>query len=159
MTRIWIISVFLLSMFLLMLILLMISPQSDVVFRICLCSCRYYILVFNLHRFPAKWLLHKMLYWKDRSNLRKNCFSLHIARNNPRAEKRRNFTAHNISLCPSLYVWQNHKYFKNKVQVSIKTFEKKNVAKQRNRNTQVKGIGNSLRNLLPTQIVSLVSNI
>ena len=112
-------------MFLLMLILLMISPQSDVVFRICLCSCRYYILVFNLHRFPAKWLLHKMLYWKDRSNLRKNCFSLHIARNNPRAEKRRNFTAHNISLCPSLYVWQNHKYFKNKVQVSIKTFEKK----------------------------------
>ena len=67
---------------------------------------------------------NKMLYWKDRSNLRNNCFSLHIARNNPRAEERRNFTAHNISLCPSLYVWQNHKYFKNKVQVSIKTLEK-----------------------------------
>ena len=60
-TRTWIMSVFLLSMFLLMLILLMISPHSVVVFRLCLCSCRLYILVLKLHHFPAKWLLHKML--------------------------------------------------------------------------------------------------
>ena len=68
---------------------------------------------------------------KDRLNLRNNCFSSHIARNNPSAEKRRNYTAHNILLCPILYVWQNHKYFNN-VQMSMRTLEKHDLPKQRN---------------------------
>ena len=54
-----------------------------------------------------------------------NCFSLHIASNNLSAKKRRKFTARNASLCPSLNVWENHKYFTNKLQVSMRTWKNK----------------------------------
>ena len=54
-----------------------------------------------------------------------NCFSSHIERNNLRGKKRHKFTARNASLCRSLYVWENHKYFNNKVQVSMRTWKNK----------------------------------
>ena len=54
-----------------------------------------------------------------------NCFSSHIERNNLRGKKRRKFTARNASLCRSLYVWENHKYFNNKVLVSMRTWKNK----------------------------------
>ena len=66
-----------------------------------------------------------------------NCFCLHIASNNLSAKKRRKFTARNASLYHSLYVWENHKYFNNKVQVSMRTWKNKTL----------------LRELSPTQIL------
>ena len=36
-------------------------------------------------------------------------------------------------MCPSLYVWENHKYFNNKVQVSMRTWKNK------------KGLGNTIK--------------
>ena len=114
-------------------------------YRFCLRICRWYKLIFDLHRFPTKRLLHSMLlqiYWT-------NCFSLHIASNNLSAKKRRKFTARNASLCPSLNVWENHKYFNNKLQVSMRTWKNK------------KDLATLLRELSPTQILIglLISNI
>ena len=122
-------SVFLLPMFLLILLSLTVSLNSVVPGFVCVyvASINY---IFNLHRFPTKRLLHSML--KDLLNWT-NCFSSHIVRNNLRAKKRRKFTARNASLCPGLYVWENRKYFNNKVQVSMRTWKNK------------RGLGNTIK--------------
>ena len=61
---------------------------------------------------------------------RTNCTTLHIASNNLNAKKRSKFTARNASMCPSLYVWENHKYFNNKVQVSMRTWKNKTLQRE-----------------------------
>ena len=78
-----------------------------------------------------------------------NCCSSHIERNNLRGKKRRKFTARNASLCRSLYVWENHKYFNNKVQVSMRTWKNKT------------GLGNTIKRNFANAIfiILLIRNI
>ena len=62
-------------------------------------------------------------------------------------KEQRKFAAQNASLSPSLYVWQNHKYFNNKVQVSMQIWKNMNSQKIKTL-SRVKGLGNSITKTL-----------
>ena len=127
-------SVFLLLMFLLTHLLFMTSLNSAVPVLLAFKS----LIWTNLKITPfSNQAIVAYNVVKDNSNLT-NCFCLHIARNNLSAKKRRKFTTHNASLCPSLYVWQNHRYFNNKVPVSMQVW--KNINSQKTKTlARVKG--------------------